>query len=714
MSSPPQKRTINKVYVCKFGLRLLIFFCFRNILVNEKWEVRKNAAGNEVVILPDSNLNYSSSESIEDLSENETLECERTLPYEDENWDCEAKVEPTDSLDCSKETDLSLNSMFTPDKCVLSSTNVNVSADLGNITQSETTVCNSFLDSTSDMYSSLHENVFKDANCTLNSSLNSSIKSVTQNEAALDHSVYETPQSSRWRVQCVNKDIPSNHQSIGYECNEHNPTDYTFSSSVDLNISSIVPSSKSVKSPFDISTYSTPCCSQLHKTHISKSLSLQQIKLESPILALELNSSNNQTLLNEQKDKVSKSMEGLRNEGSFEIHESCSNTSKIVDSGYPDSYSDHDMDLDLTPEQFDDIDTESDDNISGSLPSPLVPAPLVIDDVENGDVANNNRDGEGNNLIADMEEEPIEFEAQIIEELYHEVPNFEGVFFSSRQEFDRLTNGKEHVEDRIIDDISYQQPHKALINKPLESDKLVNNIELVTEPTSLSVNISSDKHLKAVQSDSSSLTSGLCSQVEFPENQTFSNHQENKTNSASKERNIILKAHNSLTTVLDGYSKFSNCSIVKPVDKMFDNSELKGEGINTSSRFPRSEFKIGGLSSDNKEGIEETKCTKVNELQNFSSSLQRDNNSVISLSEYRSAESLISSIDEEISDFPAWLLNIESDVLEEFDLDSSSVFSLLDNESFEGIFGLNFDVPVDSRGGGDPQGDTVVNFPVNM
>lgn len=640
------------------------------------------------------------------------------MPYEDENWDCGTNIEPTDSWDCSKKTALSLNSMLTPDECVLSSTNANVSADLENVTQSETTVCNSSLDSTSDMYSSLQENAVNNAHCTLdstlnsslkNSSLNSSLKSVTQNEAALDHSVYETPQSSRWRDQCVDKDMPSSHQSISYECDDHKTTGYTLRSSVDLDISSNVPSSKSVMSTFDTSTYSTPCCSQLHKTHISKCLSLQQINLEYPISPLEAKTSNNQTLIREQKDKVSKSMEGLINEVSFENHESCSNASKIVDSGYPDSYSDHDMDLDLTPEQFDDIDTESDENISGSSLSPLVPAPVLVpDDVENGDVANNNRDGEGNNLIADMEEEPIEFEAQIIEEPYHEVPNFEGAFISSRQEFGKPINGKEPGEDQIDDDcyISYHQPHKAQNNKPLESDKVTNSSEFETKPTSLSVNISSGKqHMKAVQSD-----------VEFPENLTCSNHQENKTNSASKEINSLFKAHNSLTTVLDGYSKFSNCSIVKPVDKMFNNSELKGEGINTSSIFQKSEVRTESLTSENDEGKEETKCTQVNELQHLTSSL-KDNNSVISLSEYRSAESLISSVDDEIfniSNFPSWLLNIDCDVLEEFDLDSASVFSLLDNESFEGTLGLNFDVPVDSRGGGDPQGDTFVNFPVNM
>ncbi|KAJ4444026.1 hypothetical protein ANN_05815 [Periplaneta americana] len=100
---------------------------------------------------------------------------------------------------------------------------------------------------------------------------------------------------------------------------------------------------------------------------------------------------------------------------------------KAVDSGYPNSFSVQDMDMDLTPEQVDEICSESDDvltedcseeseycesesseendhvdNNEGLLfrfrnEALYDPMALVV---ENGDVANNNRDGEGNNAVA--------------------------------------------------------------------------------------------------------------------------------------------------------------------------------------------------------------------------------------------------------------------------------------------------------------------------
>ena len=96
------------------------------------------------------------------------------------------------------------------------------------------------------------------------------------------------------------------------------------------------------------------------------------------------------------------------------------------DSGYPNSSSlHHDVDVDLTPEQVDDISSEngdrsnqslSDDDMSDSSDRP--PAflrrvihprrpvvPIVFENVENGDLANNNRDGEGNNAVAPLGDE---------------------------------------------------------------------------------------------------------------------------------------------------------------------------------------------------------------------------------------------------------------------------------------------------------------------
>ncbi|CAG2065276.1 unnamed protein product, partial [Timema podura] len=121
---------------------------------------------------------------------------------------------------------------------------------------------------------------------------------------------------------------------------------------------------------------------------------------------------------------------------SFSLEEQ---NSKAVDSGYPNSSSVQDMDLDRTPEQFDEIFTEDflltgnssfdehnsdyDDSLSnasdvsdhsdneGQLYRPIAPVPNgllreVLDEgVENGDVANNNRDEEGNNAAAIVPED---------------------------------------------------------------------------------------------------------------------------------------------------------------------------------------------------------------------------------------------------------------------------------------------------------------------
>lgn len=121
--------------------------------------------------------------------------------------------------------------------------------------------------------------------------------------------------------------------------------------------------------------------------------------------------------------------------------ESCSvdeQNDKAVDSGYPNSFSVQDMDMDLTPEQVDEISTESDENLTEDSEDSeyyesesseerdhidnddglLFPYhhnhqalydPVVVV-VENGDVANNNRDGEGNNAVAIIQppQEPVE------------------------------------------------------------------------------------------------------------------------------------------------------------------------------------------------------------------------------------------------------------------------------------------------------------------
>lgn len=96
------------------------------------------------------------------------------------------------------------------------------------------------------------------------------------------------------------------------------------------------------------------------------------------------------------------------------------------DSGYPNSLSlHHDVDVDLTPEQVDDISSENDNQSNQSFSEdelsescdrvPALPRsvirprhpviPIVVENVENGDLANNNRDGEGNNAVAPLGDE---------------------------------------------------------------------------------------------------------------------------------------------------------------------------------------------------------------------------------------------------------------------------------------------------------------------
>ena len=107
---------------------------------------------------------------------------------------------------------------------------------------------------------------------------------------------------------------------------------------------------------------------------------------------------------------------------------------KAGDSGYPNSFSVQDMEMDLTPQQVDELTTESDeiitedsecyesesseesdriDNHDGHMfqfNHEVLYDPMVLV-VENGDVANNNRDREGNNAVAINQAPPQALEA---------------------------------------------------------------------------------------------------------------------------------------------------------------------------------------------------------------------------------------------------------------------------------------------------------------
>ncbi|KAJ9582044.1 hypothetical protein L9F63_003627 [Diploptera punctata] len=121
---------------------------------------------------------------------------------------------------------------------------------------------------------------------------------------------------------------------------------------------------------------------------------------------------------------------------------------KAVDSGYPNSYSVQDMDMDLTPEQVDEIYSESEEVVSDNSNSYSVESDSESDDennhdhnrlinndgfllnfrnellyepmvqaVENGDVANNNRDGEGNNAVAVV---PMPADPEVEDQIDHD------------------------------------------------------------------------------------------------------------------------------------------------------------------------------------------------------------------------------------------------------------------------------------------------------
>lgn len=171
--------------------------------------------------------------------------------------------------------------------------------------------------------------------------------------------------------------------------------------------------------------------------HAEESLSAELLNLH--LKQEKVDGSNSQAVIGQPLNFCSASSSLQESSQERSLVESCSvdeQNDKAVDSGYPNSFSVQDMDMDLTPEQVDEISTESDeiltensedseyydsgsseerdhiDNNDGLLFQNHHQAlydPMVLV-VENGDVANNNRDGEGNNAVAIMQppQEPVE------------------------------------------------------------------------------------------------------------------------------------------------------------------------------------------------------------------------------------------------------------------------------------------------------------------
>lgn len=156
-----------------------------------------------------------------------------------------------------------------------------------------------------------------------------------------------------------------------------------------------------------------------HSIHTEESLSVELLNFN--IMREIADGCTSQVVMSQPLNFGSASSSSLQEDRS--LIESCS-LDKAGDSGYPNSFSIQDMDMDLTPEQVDELSTESDeisedseyyesessersdriDNNDGLLfqfhhEALYDPVGLVV---ENGDVANNNRDGEGNNAVAVM------------------------------------------------------------------------------------------------------------------------------------------------------------------------------------------------------------------------------------------------------------------------------------------------------------------------
>uniref|UniRef100_A0A0A9Y9Z0 Small RNA 2'-O-methyltransferase n=1 Tax=Lygus hesperus TaxID=30085 RepID=A0A0A9Y9Z0_LYGHE len=175
---------------------------------------------------------------------------------------------------------------------------------------------------------------------------------------------------------------------------------------------------------------SLPKCHSLEQINPSRNKSFRfSLNMEkNDPFSCDISSANSETNRDKSVPSFSESF-GLR------LEDSCSQ-SKAADSGYPNSFG-QDMDMDLTPEQVDEIITETessfdgdDESISGDemdgpeqqqlLNREMGNAPPLLrflDNVENGDVANNNRDGEGNNMEDNNRDigEVLEFVQDVIQ-----------------------------------------------------------------------------------------------------------------------------------------------------------------------------------------------------------------------------------------------------------------------------------------------------------
>uniref|UniRef100_A0A1B6MM70 Small RNA 2'-O-methyltransferase n=1 Tax=Graphocephala atropunctata TaxID=36148 RepID=A0A1B6MM70_9HEMI len=694
----------------------------KNVLRRDNWEIKTNADGYEVVILPDSENededDLDDSEEPAESSNTYDVDCENTL-INDEDWDCseiESKVYINSSINGNSTEDSSsahnIESVPVSSGCVSSTDNIEIKqtsfndlVDLGN----------------AKITCSTQKAVVPGVSVVCNTYDSSDKDDVLEKDMDLDYSIYETPCKNDHTIianssdESLNNEEPNSpdvcRKALSFmtpsskECEFNNSVTFSDSSDGCARTDPFCCVSV-VSSPLDISIYATPCCSRLHKNNIPKCLSLQQISAQDSDNPL-----REHGFISEQKDKVSKSMEGFKIQESCDMHETCSNASRVVDSGYPDSYSEHNMDMDLTPEQFDDIETESEGNdvSSRSLSPPPPPVPQVlrmVDDVQNGDVANNNRDGEGNNVVADMEEEPLEFEAQI-EDVNNELPNLAAAEYPvdqiPQQCRSRSNSPGLHQDDSdkscvssgvgTPKNISFCSLEFQKHEQHEASDKiLLPKNKALTVSLDVPLNTHDKPTLQSTDSNVSIATDCSWGHLGSCENQSLSCNRHNGINDFDTAQDpCTLKEYNSLTTVLDGCSKFSNCSLVQPIEKRNNPREVAVKDSPDQI--------VLQSTTTNEEGLQSTR-------ENSDKDLAKENSSELDClslkSEYESAASLHSTDDGE-NPFPSWLLELQIAESDEHEVASTnSTMTVWGVDSQEE---LNYDVQVDTRGGGDLQSD---------
>lgn len=327
--------------------------------------------------------------------------------------------------------------------------------------------------------------------------------------------------------------------------------------------------------------------------------------------------------------RQSVSAEELQRGGSCHIlacQQDSMSISKAGDSGYPNSNSEQTMDMDLTPEQVDELFTESDSSLGcddNSIPqSPVnIAAGQIIallgDNVENGDVANNNRDGEGNNVIGEIDGALLEFEAVIDEreEVHPLLAAVEGDLDSSDNELlDENKNSEHNENDEAQDDLNIDYP-QACSSSVITEISTLNSKSLMcsdlpsTKSEPILVRYSTEKSFSSKLMSSTSECSNISRSTINSEPHLFEKASE-KSSSNSKETGSLIgdfsvendnmedmSLETSSSHIISNPSKSSLCSdssliklkpaeVGKSLNKLYNQlSSLSSDQTSTSSQL---------------------------------------------------------------------------------------------------------------------------------